>query len=155
MLNNVVKLCEMLLSNLSIKNKKISSNSLHRDAELVDSQWHPLVEFNNGSSFDKVDEPCLPMSDYADALSRLSRWLINESEITRSKRKGGRQFYKDAVAVRAIALNFFLNPESVNCKTQSELATKLGVSKQRVSTVVQEFQRKFQFKVFSSNSPLK
>ena len=120
---------------------KFSHGGLHRDATFESGQWHPLVEFNNGSPIDKINEPCLPMSDYADALSRLSRWLVNDGK-----------FQKHGVAVRAVALNYFLNPESVDCTSQKDLAKRLGVTEQRVATVVSDFERKFKFKVFSSHT---
>jgi len=106
-------------------------------------QWHPLIDFD----YDQIDrshpEPCLPISEYAEALSKVSRWLVNDGA-----------FQKHGVAVRAVALNYFLQPDYMGCETQKQLAKRLGVSEQRIGAVVNDFQKRFKFKVRSAYTDL-
>ncbi len=109
------------------------------DAEMSGGQWHPLVDFDFDSLDNREVEPCLPMSQYAEALGRISQWLVHDGS-----------FQKHGVAVRAVAFNYFLQPDYLGCRNQKELARRLGVSEQRVGAVVKDFQKRFKFKVRSS-----
>ena len=102
-------------------------------------RWHPLVEFDYNEVDRSTPEPCLPISEYADALGKISRWLINDGS-----------FQKPGVAVRAVALNYFLQPKYMGCETQKQLAKRLGISEERVGRVVNDFEKRFKFKVSSS-----
>ena len=99
-------------------------------------QWVPTVDFPFEviDGFAHTDEPHYPIEEFAAALKKIARWLVNDGK-----------FQERGVTDRAMVFAFMIAPDSTGCTTQAELAERMKLSRSQVNAYVGEFTRRFNF----------
>ena len=83
------------------------------------------------------DEKLYPIEKFTGALKSIALWIFNDGKFQGPLKRG--------VSEHAMVFAFMIAPESTGCKTQADLAERLGLSRPQVNEYIKQFSRRFDF----------
>ena len=83
------------------------------------------------------DEKLYPIEKFSGALKSIALWIFNDGIFQGPLKRG--------VSERAMVFAFMIAPESTGCKTQADLAERLGLSRPQVNEYIKQFSKRFDF----------
>ena len=86
---------------------------------------------------EEEEEKLYPIEKFSGALKSIALWIFNDGKFQGPLKRG--------VSERAMVFAFMIAPESTGCKTQAELAERLGLSRPQVNEYIKQFSRRFDF----------
>lgn len=86
---------------------------------------------------EEQEEKLYPIEKFSGALKAIALWIFNDGKFQGPLKRG--------VSERAMVFAFMIAPESTGCKTQAELAERLGLSRPQVNEYIKQFSKKFDF----------